>query len=561
MTFKCYSGGPGFSTTISAWAGAWSDSRYASGVTFSVPGQYAQVSYSIDTQGWSVQSGSASGTAGTGSRVTVVLYSEAVCRQATPVPNLPTPTPEPQPCTAGGSYDGSYIPISVAGAGANVQSKLYEPNDGTQWTPPATKPPLGTVQPGQPLRITYDFGKLRSIAYEPNHDGQSRVRFGLTDLTTGQVLVNTDTEDEKELKNNRDEVQVWGRSMRLSSVQLAGVAFGGENVWWAWQRNWSNWGQPSATPQLNKYYHTLAPSTVTFTPVAGHTYEAWAMNGHAPCRIDFERWSRAQFVAGPLPPTPTPTPDPSCPDPAGCIYIPPTPTPCAAGSPCPTRVPPTAIPTPTMIPTPTPPPPPPPPTARSDMRLRLHSRHDPLSAWTGTARGTAAGADAINTSSGTTVAWPQGEILDWMPEITLAPLPAPPIDPWYGQVYEYRQEIINWSFVNSQGESARQSGTGCRGAGRVDAVLNGCAYPYLASPTEEDLRVMPHVMWFVGRTPPQFPADTYPFALPKLQPVDLQVQVAVRATVRNRMTGAESSQIQVLPGTFTVNLVTPRSVR
>ncbi len=72
---------------------------------------------------------------------------------------------------------------------------------------------------------------------------------------------------------------------------------------------------------------------------------------------------------------------------------------------------------------------------------------------------------------------------------------------------------------------------------------------------------MPHAMWFIGRTPPQFPPDTYPYVLPKLQPVDLRVEVAVRVTVLNRMTGFESSQIQVLPGAFTVNLITPRSVR
>ena len=43
------------------------------------------------------------------------------------------------------------------------------------------------------------------------------------------------------------------------------------------------------------------PVTLTFTPVAGHMYEAWAMAGHGPCRVDFERWSRAQFIAGALP--------------------------------------------------------------------------------------------------------------------------------------------------------------------------------------------------------------------------------------------------------------------
>lgn len=175
-------------------------------------------------------------------------------------------------------------------------------------------------------------------------------------------------------------------------------------------------------------------------------------------------------------------------------------------------------------------------------------------------QGTAADADAINTSAGTTVSWPQGEILDWMPAITLQPLPAPPVDPWYGQIYEYRQEIRNWSFVGSREQSAIRS-TGCLGAGTTDAPLAGCAYPYLLSPTEEDLRNMPHTMWFAGRQPQQFPADVYGYALNTLEPVDLQVEVAVKVTVRNRMTGAETAQTQVLRATFVVNLVTPRSVR
>lgn len=206
---------------------------------------------------------------------------------------------------------------------------MYNVNEGTEWAPPAAPPTLGSVQPGQLLEITFDYGKLRPIAYEPDHDGMSRVRWGITDLTSGQVLVNTDTVDDKELKNNRDEVQVWGRSLRLSLVQLDDVAFSGPNVWSTWLRTHSTWVNPSNTPQLNTFYKDLRPNTVRFTPVAGHRYEAWAMNAHGACRVAYPRWSRAQFIAGPLP---TPTPDRSCPDPDGCIPLE-QPTPCPT---CPT---------------------------------------------------------------------------------------------------------------------------------------------------------------------------------------------------------------------------------
>ncbi len=547
---RCYTNGPGLATTLAAWAGAWNQSAYSAGATFSVPGQYTTVSYSIDTPaGWHHIGGALSGTVPTGSRVAAVFWRDDVCNvpTATPARDV-TPTPTMGPCID--FMADAWLTLRVTGAGASVTPRLYERDAGTVWQPPTPDPALGTVQPGQPLQVIWDLSTL-SRDFESDHGGISTLRWGVRDLTTNTDVLLIETEDEKELANRDGEVVIWGRTLRLSRVTAAaGLSYPGTFRFSRWLRNWSTWEDAGTAPALNTYIVDWGSGrtqhTAQFTPQAGHSYEAFAVAEHADtsCWYRHHRWSRARFVAGALP-TATPCPSGDCPVPPPCDS-------------CPT---PTAPPTPTPMPTPTPLPPPPPPPAQATFRLRLHSRHDPASAWTGRPQGTHRDADAIHTSDGPVVSWPQGEILDWLPEITLQPLPAPPADPWYGPIYRYEQEILGWSFVSSAGQRASQP-PGCLGAGHAPPYgLQGCAYPYVASPTEADMRTAPHVMWHTGRTPAQFPADAYAYTLPKLRPVDLQIQVAVRVTSRNLWTGQTQQQIQILPGTYTINLVTPRSVR
>jgi hypothetical protein len=400
-------GTSGMATTITAYAGAWSQSQYTSSVTFSVPPALRQVSYVVDVpSGWTASGGAASGTVAVGSAVTVTLTSSA-CAQPTPAPGqtpLPTPTEPPAPCTGTGPYSGFRIPLAVSGAGAAVTPTLYAEHAGGRDSAPSPDPVLGMVTPGIPVTIRFDFSGLTSH-FAPDHSGQAQIRFGLLDRTTGQTLIATTTTDVKELKGSTGQVILWGRTLQLTQVALGrGVMFGGAQVWrqWAGHRTGGGWINPQSQPQLNRYYGPLQPVTATFLPEAGHVYEAWSVAAQGACRLDYWRWSRALFGAGP---ELTPTAPPTCP---GGICVPPTP-----------------------LPTPTPPPPPPVPPASLTTRLALHSRYDPVSSWNGTTEGAASATDAVNISQNLQVVWPMGEPLDWTPRVTPTPIPEQVMnDPW-----------------------------------------------------------------------------------------------------------------------------------
>lgn len=288
---------------------AWENNYWSTGGFYGSAGSGSSASFTIPAGAstpihgrvWWGNGQTSEATGGVGSVLRFVTTDPNLCSSSPPPSQGPNPTPTvpPQPCSGGaGPYDGSYATLSVNRPGVNA--KLYNVSEGTLFSKPTPDPVSGIVPPGVPLEVTFDFGTVNGKNYGIDHSGQSAIRWGLTDLTTGQDLVFTETTDEKELKNNRGEVKVWGRTLRLSQVRTTGVSFSGPGTWWRWAKNWSTWDEPTSTPTLNKYYNdrNFGRTVATFTPQLGHRYEAWIVVGHGSCTIGNNiRWSRLTFSA------------------------------------------------------------------------------------------------------------------------------------------------------------------------------------------------------------------------------------------------------------------------
>ncbi len=351
-----------------------------------------------------------------------------------------------------------------------------------------------------PLIARFNFGTLRARDFEADHYGQASVHLRIQDVTSGQYRLKVDTTETVP-------GTTWdGRGTYVSSPTVNNVDFGGS--FYFWNCSGGRWAYSSNVPTNGWFIrNTGGVLNATFVPEEGHRYLIASMAAHDACRPDFAMWSVAVVQA-------------ECPSGAVC----PTPVPAPPGEPQPT-------------PLPTPLPPPQPPAATGDVKLLMHSQHDPT--------------DGVYRSTGTTVAWPQGEILDFAPGVTLAPLPPAPVDPYYGRRYSFQQQVIGWSYVT---EAA------CRGAGKPADKLTGCAYRYVPDPTAAQIEGQARALW-AGGNPATVPADVYATTMAGLSPVDLPVEVLVETRTLDANGNVVLRRSTTLSATFRVELVAPRSVR
>ncbi len=230
----------------------------------------------------------------------------------------------------------------------------------------------------------------------------------------------------------------------------------------------------------------------------------------------------------------------------------------------------------------------PPPTqvsqSASNLTLAIHSEFDPNSQDANPTNG-------VYLSTGTQIAWPAGEVLDFTPRLTTLRFPDEPL-PF---PYEYRARVVGWSVANFTVNGAARTPqvadsrgvAGCRAGAspaRAPQKLTGCAYAYLGgasrsaieSPsaiTELQLATQAHAYW-TQPTAPRMRSDVYLYTLDPLRSVKIGVQVEVEVWVVNTAPGAINGvplpEIPVVPlpdparqliaQEFTVNLLVPRSV-
>jgi hypothetical protein len=477
----------------------------------------------------------------------------------TPFPtDIPTPTPDPLCVSVGDNWDlRANIRISVPGAEtqeyawddpmppsyAPISDVYRGPSQGRP-LPPYTLGLVSGVKPDVPLTFAYNFGNMatgpnEALAYTGGHSGQADVTFGLRDMTTGQDLIFVDHVDQQNMRDEDDKIVSWGNTLRTSTVTVdPGVTFldGSSQTWDKWDRlhDSHDWYEATERPYVNKFMHKLGTSFVQFTPQNGHSYLAWAWNGHGPCRVEAPRWTVVQFVAGKAGYQPTSTP---------VFELPPTATP-------------TATPTPE---------PPPPPVPDASFKISIHSTLDPNS-------NDSDADNAVYKSTGTTIAWPAGEVLDFTPRVQMVLNPATPS--YSG--YRFRAHVQDWSFVSSIGQQAASSKdgmgrVGCRGSGRQTSGKAGavCTYAYIGGsslsdttePTEDQMASQAHVYW-AQSAPRSMRPDVYVYSLGQLGNVDLKVEVRIVVEVVNVATGeVVGSRTDTATGSFGVNLVVPRSAK
>jgi len=234
----------------------------------------------------------------------------------------------------------------------------------------------------------------------------------------------------------------------------------------------------------------------------------------------------------------------------------PTPIPTATSTPVPTQQP--GL--PTYTPTPRPPAPPAP---NATFDISIHSTLDPNSADSNPT-------NAVYESSGDTISWPAGEVLDFTPRVQIS-VPQPVYSG-----YRVQAHVQDWSYVSSLGQRAATAKdafgrSDCGGGGHLTSGASGpvCTYAYVGGasltdtrrPTDTDMATQAHVYW-APSAPQSMRPDVYAYALGQLQAVDLTVEVRIVVEVVNVATGTVvASNTQTATGTFEVNLVVPRSVK
>jgi hypothetical protein len=211
------------------------------------------------------------------------------------------------------------------------------------------------------------------------------------------------------------------------------------------------------------------------------------------------------------------------------------------------------------------PPAPAPPVPGASFTLSIHSTLDPNN-------GDADARNAVYTSSGSQIAWPAGEVLDFTPRVRMTLSPSAPA--YAG--YRFQAHVRDWSLVSSLGQLASSAPdalgrAGCRGGGRQTSGVGGpvCTYAYIGgtslsdatAPTEADMATQAHVYW-AASAPRSMRPDVYAYALGQLQQADLRLEVRIVVEVVNVTTGAVvASRTDTASGTFGVSLVVPRSAK
>ncbi len=477
---------------------------------------------------------------------TAVALPPGVTASPMPPPtDVPVPTTPPQPCTSSrGKFDTRAnlridvpnvpateyawdAPIDYVDASGIRQQgvPIWEAYPFSVTRIPPAAHPAAPVPLATPLTIVYDLAHMKTGpvdggAYDDNHPGQAHIAFGLRDLTTAQDLLLIDTRDAKELKAADGRVIKWNRTLKIITAQIApALQFLPESsqVYANFDRLHSGaWWPVQRTPAVNKYIApNLGSSLVQLTPQSGHSYLAWSWNGQGSCWVEAPRWTVAAFTA-PLPPTPTPLP-------------------------------------------------PPPPLPQARFTVSIHSTLDPKN-------GDSSTRNAVYTSSGGTIAWPAGEVLDFTPRVQMVLSPAAPSYPGYA----FRAHVDGWSYIGSLGQRAASAAdgmgrAGCRGSGALRSGSSGttCGYRYIGgaslsdstTPTEADMASQAHVYW-AASAPPSMRPDVYVYTLGRLRQADLKVEVRIVVEVVNVATGAVvASRTTTATGTFGVALVVPRSAK
>lgn len=198
------------------------------------------------------------------------------------------------------------------------------------------------------------------------------------------------------------------------------------------------------------------------------------------------------------------------------------------------------------------------PRPQGDLRMRIHSEFDR--------------ARLVYRTDGTAFAWPIGETLYFIPEVTLRepPIMSPP-------AYAARQRIVAWSFVGSG--SLTLNGTGCRARETPPAAetahadlsgMQGCVYRYRAEVGPSEMLSQGRLYWSAF-APESLASATYGIWPLPPSPTTIRIQYAVLTELvetglydideDGRSDSVLDRRTDIMGGTFTVTLVAPRDAR
>lgn len=198
------------------------------------------------------------------------------------------------------------------------------------------------------------------------------------------------------------------------------------------------------------------------------------------------------------------------------------------------------------------------PRPNGDLRMRMYSEFDRM--------------QQVYRTDGTAFAWPIGETLYFLPEVTLRtpPTPNPPI-------YAARQRVVAWSFVGSG--PLTLDGTGCKARETPHASetqhadlsrMRGCAYRYRETAGPAEMLGQGRLYW-AAFAPESLAAATYGIWPLPASPTNLRIQYAVLTELAEtglydldedgRSDSVLDRRTDIVDGTFTVTLVAPRDVR
>ncbi len=195
--------------------------------------------------------------------------------------------------------------------------------------------------------------------------------------------------------------------------------------------------------------------------------------------------------------------------------------------------------------------------APEEQRLRIHSEFDPE-------RG-------VYISSGQTVRWPGGEVMNFTPFIVMhEDQPGLPY-------YRIDRKIVAWSFLGSGGLNA--TGQPCKAREEPQAEetqhtdltrMRGCVYRYHINPSPKQMRQQGHLFWSQF-SPETMRSDVYVITPLPTAGTDLRIQYAVLTEVvetgymdvdgDGRENSVLDRRTDVFDATYRVELVVPRDVR
>lgn len=198
------------------------------------------------------------------------------------------------------------------------------------------------------------------------------------------------------------------------------------------------------------------------------------------------------------------------------------------------------------------------PRPSGELRMRIHSEFDRTR--------------QVHRTDGTAFAWPIGETLYFLPEVTLR-APAAPNPP----IYMVRQRVVAWSFVGS-GEMT-VNGAACKARETPPAAetahadlsrMRGCAYRYRDDAGADEMRNQGRLYW-APFAPETMAGATYVIAPLPPSPTTIRIQYAVLVELVENGTydldedGRSDSVLErrtfVQDGTYVTTLVAPRDAR